>query len=189
KVNWFADETLRGSVLAMLVVAQWYAELDLFFAGKYYALAAAHVASNSRDHAVQKKLPGALFEAALCDYGLGAWAGFLDLADRALTCHHNLALDPSNIGAHPLLEGVVFHLATSAAISTRLSAKYGEFLNARIAEWQLGEFYVEAANLAQTHIARLEQAEFIAQVENQLQGVPVNDIQTKRYVAWKALGV
>jgi hypothetical protein len=80
-------------------------------------------------------------------------------------------------------------LATSAAISARLSAKHGEFVNACIDAWHLGEFYQEAANLAQTHMATLQQAEVIAQIEDQLQGVPVNDIQTSRCVTWKALGV
>jgi hypothetical protein len=189
KVNWFAAETLRGSVLAMLVVGQWYRELGLFFAAKYYALAAAHVALHSGGHAVQQKVPSALFEAALCDYGLGAWAGFLDLTGCALRCHQKLALEPGNIEAHPLLSGILFHLAASAALSSRLSGRHGEFVKARIAEWQLGEFYDEAYELARAQIASLPQAKVIAQVEDQLQGVPVNDVQTGRCIAWKALGV
>jgi hypothetical protein len=189
KVNWFADETLLGSILAMLVVGQWYRDLDLFFAAKYYGLAAAYIASHSRDHDVQRKTPSALFEAALCDYGLGAWAGFLDLTGCALTCHQSLALEPGNIEAHPLLKAVLFHLAVGEALSARLSPKHGQFVKDRIAALQLGEFYEEAADLARTEIASLPQAEVIAQIEDQLQGVPINDIQTSRCVAWRALGL
>jgi hypothetical protein len=189
KVNWFAAETLLGSVLAMLVVGRWYRDLHLFFAAKYYALAAGYIASHLGKHDVQQKIPRALAEAALCDYELGAWAGFLDLTGCALHFHQTLAPEPGNIEAHPLLREVLFHLAVSAALAARLSTKHGEFVNDRIAEWCLGEFYAEHAELARTQIASLPQAEIIAQIEDQFQGVPVNDIQNSRCVAWKALGV
>ena len=42
KVKWFAEETLRGSLLSILQISQWYHELGLLYASKYYALAERH---------------------------------------------------------------------------------------------------------------------------------------------------
>ena len=47
KVKWFAEEALRGSLLSMLLISQWYLKLGLSFAAKYYALAVAHIALQS----------------------------------------------------------------------------------------------------------------------------------------------
>jgi hypothetical protein len=47
KVKWFAEETLRGSLLSMLLISKWYLELGLSFAAKYYALAVAFITLHS----------------------------------------------------------------------------------------------------------------------------------------------
>lgn len=39
RVNWFAKETLGGSILAFLTISSWYREIGLNFAAKYYAFA------------------------------------------------------------------------------------------------------------------------------------------------------
>ena len=49
QVEWWSGDTLRGSVLAALTIAQLYRELRLYAAAKAYALAAAVTAANDSD--------------------------------------------------------------------------------------------------------------------------------------------
>jgi hypothetical protein len=44
KIKWFADETIKGSVLATRFAAKCYQELGLVFAAKYYALISSYIA-------------------------------------------------------------------------------------------------------------------------------------------------
>lgn len=72
KVDWFAEETLGNSILAMNWLSHAYKEQGLFFAAKYYALAAAFVALHSKDLQLQPFIARSLMEAAECDYATGA---------------------------------------------------------------------------------------------------------------------
>ncbi len=60
KVKWFSEETLKGSILSILLISEWYKELNLIFAAKYYALAAAFISSNSSDPKIISYMPKAL---------------------------------------------------------------------------------------------------------------------------------
>ena len=78
KVKWFAEEALRGSLLSMLLISQWYLKLGLSFAAKYYALAVAHIALQSPKSDVKPLLPRALIAAA-------EWlSGILSCSEMAL---------------------------------------------------------------------------------------------------------
>jgi hypothetical protein len=80
KVKWFTEETLEGTVLSMLMIAQCYADLGLVFASKQYALAAAALADGSTNAKVLRRLPAAVLKAADAEYVGGNWLGFDTMA-------------------------------------------------------------------------------------------------------------
>jgi len=80
KFKWFNEETFDGFLLSLLLIGECYKELDLTFAAKYYALAAAFSAVNSNTPDVRKYIPRGLLRAANYEYLSGAWLGFIILA-------------------------------------------------------------------------------------------------------------
>jgi hypothetical protein len=80
KVKWFAEETLEGAVLSMLMIARCYAELGLVLASKQYAMAAAALADGSTNARVLRRLPAAVLQAADAEYVGGNWLRFDTMA-------------------------------------------------------------------------------------------------------------
>jgi hypothetical protein len=189
KTNWFADETLPAFIITMLVLSRWYTELGLCLAGKYHALAASAIAIRSNDPKVKMLTWRCLLEAGNGDYALGAWAGFLDLTTLALLCHHNFSDDPGNFDVHPDLNALFYHACIAEVVSERLSPQLGNLVKTRIQEWHLGELHDQQLAVARKGFADLSDAELTARVEEQLCGIPVNDVGVNRIIAWAALGV
>ncbi|MCY4617131.1 MAG: hypothetical protein OXD50_01055 [Chloroflexi bacterium] len=84
KVDWWAGETVRGSLLAMLMLSRIYRELRLPQAAKAHALAAAYVAWSQQDDELSDLIPHGLFEAASADFVAGSWCGAIELFDLAM---------------------------------------------------------------------------------------------------------
>jgi hypothetical protein len=60
KVNWFAEETLVGSLLSMIFISQIYARLGLLYAAKYHAMVVIYIASRSPEDRIKTLIPVAL---------------------------------------------------------------------------------------------------------------------------------
>lgn len=91
KVDWWSGETVRGSLLAMLMISRIYAELRLPAAAKAYALAAAYVAWSQQDDELSDLISRSLIEAASADFLAGSWCGAIELYDLALKSLHSFA--------------------------------------------------------------------------------------------------
>jgi hypothetical protein len=189
KLNWFAEETLHGFILSLQVLSRWYTELGLCLAGKYYALAAASIALRSPKAEIKARAWRALLEAASSEYRSGAWAGFLELTELALQCHHGFCPDAGNLSLHADLETVFFHGAMAIAISERLSPALATFVKAKVDGWNLGELFEEPLAVARSTISQTPTEKFIASVEEQFVGMPINDVGVSRRVTWAAVGI
>ena len=128
KVNWFAKETLDGFILSLLILAHWYKELGLCFAGKYYSLTAASMAFNSSDPEIKAEAWRGFVQAAECEYAIGAWAGFLELTGMAVYFHYDLCPEAGNLSRHEELETIFFYGALAVVISERLSPGLADFV-------------------------------------------------------------
>ena len=73
KVQWWSGDTLRGSLLAMLMIARLYLELRLPAAAKAHGLAVATSALQSADEDLADLVPRGLLIAAHADFASGAW--------------------------------------------------------------------------------------------------------------------
>ena len=87
RIDWFAGDTLRGSLLALGITAHCYDQLGLHVAAKYYWLSLAYLAEQSGAQSTIDLAPAALLRAAQADYRQGALVGFTELAAAALKYH------------------------------------------------------------------------------------------------------
>ncbi len=84
KIKWFAEETLEGSLLSMLLIARWYADLGFIYASKQYSLAVAALSGQSMKVQVLRRLLEGALSAADAEYVGGNWLGFIAMARSAV---------------------------------------------------------------------------------------------------------
>lgn len=189
KIKWFSGETLRGSVLSMLLLSQWYLELKLSFAAKYYALAVAFIALHSSNSEVKSYLPKALIIAAECDYIQGSWCGFLDLTDIGLRTHGLFSKDLGETEVDEVLDRTLFHTTTLLSIIKRFDLQLFESASKIVQNWNIDEYLEDLLPVSEDNFKNLEILEIWETIEEQLLGRPFGDIGLTREVTWSELGV
>ena len=187
KVKWFAEETLRGSLLSMLLISQWYLELGLSFAAKYYALAVAFITLHSPKSDVKSLLSRALISAAECDYHQGSWCGFLDLTDIGLRAHGLFSKDAGDLATHDELQRTLFHTTTLMTITKRLDLQLFEFIAGVVQKWNIEDLLKEFLPIAHDTWRKQSISELWRSIEEQLGGRPFGDLGTVREVTWSEL--
>ena len=189
KVKWFAEETLRGSLLSMLWISQCYLELGLSFAAKYYALAVAYIALQSPKSDVKSLLPRALIAATECDYHQGSWCGFLDLTDIGLRAHGLFSKDAGDLAVHDDFQRTLFHITTLMTITKRLDLRLFEFVAGVVQKWNIEDLLKELLPIAHDTWEKQDISELWVSIEEQLGGRPFGDLGTVREVTWSELGI
>lgn len=189
KIKWFSEETLRGSVLSMLLLSQWYLELKLSFAAKYYALAVAFITLHSSNSEVKSYLPKALINAAECDYLQGSWCGFLDLTDIGLRTHELFSKDLGKPEEDKVLGTTLFHTTTLLSITKRFDLQLFESASKIVQNWNIDEYIENLLPLSENNWENLEILKIWEMIEEQLLGRPFGDIGLTREVTWSELGV
>ena len=117
RVDWWSGETIRGSVLASLMIAHLYTHLRLHSAAKAYALAAATVAATSGDEELADLVPRGLLLAANCEFLSGAWYGAAELYELGFSAQHHMG-GGINFDEDEMIQGAVLHLSYIAACAT-----------------------------------------------------------------------
>ena len=110
QVEWWSGDTLRGSVLAALTIAQLYRDLHLFAVAKAYALAAAVTATNNSDEDLVDLAPRGLMIAASCEFLSGAWCRAAELYDLALVAQHQVGRGGVNLDEDTMVQEAMLHL-------------------------------------------------------------------------------
>lgn len=110
QVDWWTGDTLRGSVLAALTIAQLYRELHLHTVAKAYALAATATAAADPDEDLVDLVPRGLLMAASCEFLSGAWCSAADLYDRALVAQHEFGRGGVDLDENPMIQDAILHL-------------------------------------------------------------------------------
>lgn len=189
KFNWFAAETLYGSLLSMLFVSQCYLELGLSFAGKYYALAVASFAWDINREDLKPLLSRALIQAAKCDYYQGSWCGFIDLMDAAIEAHSRFSEDAPNLVKHEDLYRAVFRIITLRAITERLAPELLELVDQKVQEWKLGDAIEKLRpRINETWDDKSIEDTWV-RIEKKLFDAPFSDLGQTRVVTWSELGI
>ncbi len=107
KVNWWHGDTLRGSLLAMAMVAEIYSRLLMPTAAKKYALALAICALRAPDATMRDLVPRGLFMAATYDHQAGAWISSAETTSVAALAQVNYLADPWDSERYPHIQTAV----------------------------------------------------------------------------------
>jgi hypothetical protein len=190
KVNWFSAETIKGSLLSMLVISQSYQELGLNIAAKYYALAAATIAFQPSKPELKLYVPKALFLAALCDYAQGSWAGYEELTDVGLASF--AAFGKQNLDSTKIdeFEQTLFNTSTIIAITSVIGdSELQRFLEEKVRKWNLSDWLDGMLQKACFEWKKRDISEIWQLLEKQLWGRPFGDLGKTRVTSWQELGV
>ena len=129
RIDWFVGETVRGALLAMLIIAKLYLELRLPQAAKSYALAVAYIAELRRDENLADLIPTGLLTAANADFIAGAWCSATELYELGLLAQQEFIEDGIDSETHPIVGDAVMNLiyanACAETIDSGLAASIG----------------------------------------------------------------
>ncbi|MGD0856988.1 MAG: hypothetical protein ABSA18_14485, partial [Dehalococcoidia bacterium] len=189
KIKWFAEETLKGSVLATLFASRCYQDLGLTFAAKYCALASAYICDISPDEKIRPYLPISLIDAAACDHRQGAFCGFFDLSDIGLKAFSAFSKIKSQ-DVDNEINRTVFHASVIHVVAKHLAPDIVDFVERRIAAWEgLKEYFDQIIPMAEIEWKDKTLSQLWSILEEQLQGKPFSDVGQERTVSFQALGV
>ena len=189
KIQWFAAETRHELFTTLLFIGACYRDLHLGFAAKYYTLIAAFVAIHSEESDnLRKHLPRALIPAAQCDWSLGAWCGFLVLAEFAIRSHALAGDAVGDLDAHPEFQWLVQQTAITMAITERLDASLFGLVAGRVHRWGYGDLLEEMFMVARNGWREVSLDELWKSTDR-MAGRPFSDLGTQREVAWRILGI
>ena len=110
KIDWWSGETLRGSVLAMILIADLYFQMSLPQASKSYALAVSYIAYTSGDEELADLVPAGLLMAAKADFLAGAWCSATELYELGLATQSEFVEDGLDSEQHPEVQDAVLRL-------------------------------------------------------------------------------
>ena len=189
KVKWFSEETLKGSILSILLISKWYKELNLIFAAKYYALAAAFISINSSDPQIITYLPRALIQAGACDHIQGSWLSYLRLSDIGLKSHCMFSSNVGDSENDELFDEILFNTTTLISITKQISPQLFESIMKFVAKWNINNCLEQNISLSEKYWSGKSISEIWDALEEDLLGRPFGDIGSIRKVTWSELGV
>ena len=184
RVDWWSGDTVRGSVLASLVIAQLYQELRLYTAAKAYALAAATIAATSGDEELIDLAPRGLLMAANCEFLSGAWYGAAELYELGLSAQDHLHHSGMDSDPDEMIQGAVMHLAYTSLCAIQVDSTLEAAVQAIIERSSFQDVIEDVIDHG------LEGVEWSWESlgEGELTSLPFSDCGDTRYIRFAALG-
>ena len=184
KVDWWSGETVRGSLLAMTIIARLYLELRLPQASKSYALAVAYIATSRGDEELADLVPAGLLMAASADFVAGAWCSATELYELGLMTQSMFIEDGIDSEKHSGVEDAVLKLsyvnACARIVDSDLAALIGSTI-ARIGAQELIEGAID--------VLKGKDKDFWESFGDRgLAARPFADLGDVRYIRFSALG-
>ena len=190
KIAWFADETLGGAILTMMMLCTWYLDVGLTYAAKQYAMAAAYISMQSSKKEVKRYAPAAFMLIGRCDYAQGCWCDFIGSASAAMLSYNlvpNYDQDQETINSQ--LEEISYHTAIALLVAERFSPEWVPRLQQAVADWSWIDTVDEALDAVRNAWSTKNASEVWDDLEQQLFGRPFGDVGTTRKVVWSQLGL
>jgi len=189
KIQWFADETLEGCILTLLLIHNCYMELNLPYCAKYFALFSDFLSDNVPDAKFKRFIPQGILAAAVSDYSSGAWASYLELISLYSRSQRFLG-DPTNFEDTEEFENVLFHLMTIGFISEKIESQdLTNYIQERILDSGFNPAIQDIIEEIPNPWISEDFNYLWTKVEEQLNWKPFNDIEESRTYSWNALGV
>lgn len=188
KEDWFSGDTVRGSLLAMALIARCYDELHLHVAAKYYYLAMAFVADRTGDASDRDLLVAGVLGAASADYWTGAWAQFLHLSSFGTRAHQTLAANPDDFPEDGPIASTLLQQSVALTIADRVAPSLVPALRDLLTEGATVEFVDELLS-GRNPWAEGTVADALDRAGSQLGALPFSDLGPERTLSWRALGI
>lgn len=189
KLDWFASETLEQALSMMLFLSRAYADLGLFFAAKYYALAVAFIAENNSQTEVKQFMPFALMRAATWDYITGAFCSFLIITELEIRAHQVHAYNAGDLENNSELQSLVFHLLMLKAITERIDVGLKLYVEELVGKALPKEWVNDILPDIKKSLETKNDDELKQHLSSELSGIPFNDLEIERNVFWLASGI
>ncbi len=190
KVNWFANETLYGSLLSMMLISNIYFELGLLYAAKYYAMTVIFIASRSDNDKVKSFITKGFIELFETEYGNGEWAHFIEHAGFALRSLGIFSKDLNDPVSEKEYLKILFYSSTVYAVTHIFDkGRVFEYVKKRIDSWGIQELKNDLIPIAEKSWAKVSSDELIEKIKSEFKGPLFNDIGLQRESQWQACGI
>lgn len=192
KVKWFSAETLRGSLLSIMILAECYQQMGLLYAAKYYCAAAAYLSWHADDDRFRSYLSRTLVRMAAYAFQNGEWFAFAIIMDAGLIAHNSFDLDPWEFTEHKELPGVLSNSLVALTILKRFAPNAHSELERLINKWQVPPDLKEAFDdmlVNDGYWKTASDADVLAKLSKDSYGQPCSDLGQTRTVTWRALGI
>jgi hypothetical protein len=190
KIDWFNDSNIRGSIIAMLLIAQMYEELHLQYAARYYAAGAAFIILNEKRDYLLRYLPQALFQIADSFYLSGEGITSIRSVGQALKAHDAFSADPWDWSKHEDLLRSVSHASILRAIVEKVWPDKLPLVDAAIETWPVSKNEAELlAEMSRSAWVETPPAEIVQRMVDEVGVNLLSDLGPHRPLRWAALGV
>lgn len=189
KVNWFAEETLKGSIISIILIGSWYSELKLFYASKYYYLAASFLIISSNKPEIKKYLTESLVRLAEVDYLNGNWCSYLDFTELGLIGYNLFSNKEIKEDGTDEFSRIIFHTSIMLTITKQLSGELYDNFYSQIDTWGLNEYFSDALPLAEKNYIFNDTDKLWDELIVNYEAVPLSDIGSPRIITWSQLGI
>ncbi len=144
KEGWFAAETMRGSVLAMLQLAGAYLELHLPLAARYYAAAAIYSIGSSTGDELRALMSNATFLFANTYLMNGEGLSYLAAAGAAAEIHINHSADAEELEDQPAFSAAIVQTSQMRAMIKAVAPQFLVHADAILDSWSIYPAYAGA---------------------------------------------
>jgi hypothetical protein len=191
KEGWFTSENMRGSVLAMLQLAQAYLALNLPMAARYYAAAAIYAIGHHTGDELRPLIPEAAFLYADSYLLNGEGLSYMAAAGRAAELHLNFNTDPEELEEQPGFSAAIVQTsqmhAMIAIAAPSLDARGDVILDGWASDPAYGGAIRELSRKKPWSTMSIAEIEAML-AEQSGQGL-FNDVGAKLRFQWHALGI
>jgi hypothetical protein len=191
KEGWFAAETMRGSVLAMLQLAEAYLELNLPLAARYYGAAAIYSIGNSAGDELRALMSSAAFLFANTYLLNGEGLSYLAAAGRAAEIHVNFSADPEELEEQPGFSAAIVQTSQMRAMIAAVAPEFLTHADAILDGWLIDPAYGRAIKemSGEKPWSVMSLAEIEAMLAKQSGQGLFSDVGNHLRFQWHALGI
>jgi hypothetical protein len=188
-VAWFAHETLYGSLLSMLLIAETYFDLGLIYAAKHYALAVTFIAHRTREEKEKVFIPRGLSALAEYEYADGEWAHFLEHADLSLRTLAVFTKGLDDRNAEKIYEKMSFYASLVSAFASILDKDaLSKYVEEKIKKFNT-DIIDDLIPLAKDSWSKKKTEEVLQKIQSEFKNYPFNDVGQERTAKFSAFGV
>lgn len=186
KINWLTGDTSMGAALMMLLASKTYYDLKLPLAAKQYALAAATLAKQSGDPALELIMARGIMVAATCDHMAGQWLSATYLFRVGIWAQAQYADDPWNLSRYPYFQNMLIDQAFILRTAEAIRPAAMEILRPIVESTNVNQF-LDPMIASVAHLPTPTEADVEEAAQQGGMGRPFSDAAPTRSYEWVAL--